>query len=65
MTFPIGSKVRLIYTGGLATVVKATPHDHKKKGKRVDGTIVDQVFLQLDDEPTIRFWLPTDRVRSL
>lgn len=63
----IGTKVRFINRserqgepGITATVVKAKPHEHKKKGKRTDGTIVPQVFLELDNGFKTRAWFPVE-----
>ena len=64
----IGTKVRFINRnperqgepGTTATVVKAKPHECKKKGKRMDGVIVPKVFLELDNEFKTRAWFPIE-----
>ena len=67
--FDIGSKVCFVSRPDLvAEVIKPKPHEHKKKGKRTDGTIVPKTFLLVPSQnfpEGIRVWIETDRLRSI
>lgn len=66
----IGTKVRFVNQDPsapvrTATVVRPSPREAQKKGKRTDGTIVPKVFLEIDNEFKTRAWFPTEWVEPI
>jgi hypothetical protein len=67
--FDIGSKVCFVRNPGFVMeVIKPKPHEHKKKGKRMDGVIVPMTFVLMPSilfPEGIRAWQPTEQLRAV